>query len=336
MSANKRITMQDIARKAGVTAATVSMALRDHARISPETRERVRAVAERLGYRPDPLISALMSQRRGKQGDRSPGTLGVVSLWPAGPKNWKDDSFYAPYRAGLRERAVSLGYGVDVFPCDGSAASVRSLLRVLRARGIQGVVIAQAHESFTELPFSVEGFAAAYIGNGIRAPHLSRVDAALDYDFRLAWRRLREDGCRHIALLTWSLLTQKNEGAWMGAYLNAQRELPAKNRIPPLELEDMDDFAAIAAWINRHKPEVLLTERSGLFPRLRKKFPALRLVCLALADSDPYEGIRVGRRDIGAAAVDLVVAQLNRGERGIPSIPKRVLVEGIYAVAAGA
>lgn len=326
--------MKDIAREAGVTAATVSMALRDSPRISAETRMRVREAAAELGYRPDPLVSALMSQRRGKAGNSFPGVLAVVSLWPEGRNAWRDDPFYAPYRSGLRERAASMGYGVEIFACDGSTAQIRTLLRVLRARGIQGLVITQAHESFTELPFSLEGYAAAYIGNGIRTPHLSRVDAALDYDFRLVWYRLREQGCRRIGLLTWSVLTQKTEGAWMGAYLHAQRELPPRDRIPPLELEDMTDSDAIRDWCLRYRPGVLLTERSDLFPHLKHALPDLRLVGLALSETDRCEGIRVGRREIGAAAVDLVVAQLNRGERGEPELPKRVLIEGQYMASA--
>jgi hypothetical protein len=57
-------TLQDVATRTGVHRTTVSLALRDHPRIPAETRARVRAAAEALGYRINPLVSALMQSRR--------------------------------------------------------------------------------------------------------------------------------------------------------------------------------------------------------------------------------------------------------------------------------
>jgi DNA-binding LacI/PurR family transcriptional regulator len=61
----KRVTSRDVAEQAGVSRATVSYVLNDvqDQRISPETRARVREVARRLGYTPDPAARAL---RNGK------------------------------------------------------------------------------------------------------------------------------------------------------------------------------------------------------------------------------------------------------------------------------
>jgi len=58
------VTLADVARKAGVHRATVSLSLRNHPRIPVATRERIRAIASELGYRINPLVSALMQSRR--------------------------------------------------------------------------------------------------------------------------------------------------------------------------------------------------------------------------------------------------------------------------------
>lgn len=58
------ITMADVARAAGVHQTTVSLALRSHPRIPENTRKRIQQVAEEMGYRPNPLVSALIAQRR--------------------------------------------------------------------------------------------------------------------------------------------------------------------------------------------------------------------------------------------------------------------------------
>lgn len=59
------VSLQHIAVKAGVTKGTVSLALRNHPRISAATPVRVQAVAAELGYRPNPAVAAWMSHRRG-------------------------------------------------------------------------------------------------------------------------------------------------------------------------------------------------------------------------------------------------------------------------------
>ncbi|WP_419247660.1 LacI family DNA-binding transcriptional regulator [Roseibium aggregatum] len=54
-----RVTIADVAREAGVSAMTVSRALRDPDKVSEKTRAKIRAVVDRLGYVPDPAASAL-------------------------------------------------------------------------------------------------------------------------------------------------------------------------------------------------------------------------------------------------------------------------------------
>ena len=60
-------TLQDVADKAGVHRSTVSLALRNNARISAEVRERVQRIARELDYRTNPLVTALMRSRRTHQ-----------------------------------------------------------------------------------------------------------------------------------------------------------------------------------------------------------------------------------------------------------------------------
>lgn len=63
MGSPKRTTVYDVAREAEVAASTVSRAFNNPRRVNAVTREHVHTVAERLGYRPSPLASALQSGR---------------------------------------------------------------------------------------------------------------------------------------------------------------------------------------------------------------------------------------------------------------------------------
>ncbi len=64
MSGSK-VKMTDVAKAAGVSAMTVSRALKHDGRIAPVTRRKILAVVEQLGYRPDRLAGSFSSQRSG-------------------------------------------------------------------------------------------------------------------------------------------------------------------------------------------------------------------------------------------------------------------------------
>ena len=57
-------SMSQLARVAGVHQSTVSRALRRDRSIPAATRQRIQALADKLGYRPHPLVSALVALRR--------------------------------------------------------------------------------------------------------------------------------------------------------------------------------------------------------------------------------------------------------------------------------
>jgi hypothetical protein len=63
MVSKERVTLEDIARKAGVSVPTVSLALSGKGRIAQTTRERVLQVVEELSYQPDPAAKSLARRR---------------------------------------------------------------------------------------------------------------------------------------------------------------------------------------------------------------------------------------------------------------------------------
>ena len=71
------VRMVEIAQRLGVASSTISRALRNDPRISLELRKRVRVAADELGYQPNPLVSALMANRR-RRG--SGGAVDVIAL----------------------------------------------------------------------------------------------------------------------------------------------------------------------------------------------------------------------------------------------------------------
>ncbi|WP_081282656.1 LacI family DNA-binding transcriptional regulator [Mycobacterium asiaticum] len=104
-----RVTIKDIARVAGVSVTTVSDALSGNGRLTTETRERVRAVADELGYRPSAAARSLVGAR-----------TGLLLMSVSAPENeasslWSID-FFAHLMTAAAIRASARGYALALAP----------------------------------------------------------------------------------------------------------------------------------------------------------------------------------------------------------------------------
>jgi LacI family transcriptional regulator len=97
---SERVTIYDVAAAAHVSTATASKALNDTGRMSAETRERIRRVAQELGFRPNSLARSLTRKRSFTVGLLTDDTYGRFTL---------------PVMAGVSEGLID--HGVSVFLC---------------------------------------------------------------------------------------------------------------------------------------------------------------------------------------------------------------------------
>jgi LacI family transcriptional regulator len=139
---NKNIGIKDVAIAAGVSVTTVSHVLNEvaYARISPETRDKVRTIAEQLGYGPNRLAQALRTRRT--------GMLGLVS----------EDIATTPHAGriilGAEEAAKARGYNLVIINTSGSASleSRQADVEALLERRVDGIVYATMYHRNVELP----------------------------------------------------------------------------------------------------------------------------------------------------------------------------------------
>lgn len=122
MARRRAITIYDVAKRSGVSTATVSRALRG--RGSPETSARILAVAEELQFRPSHLARSLA--------ERQHAANGIVFPDLAGP-------YYADVVLGYEEVAADLGRSVLILTTKGRASADR-MVRDLAGR-VDGMVI---------------------------------------------------------------------------------------------------------------------------------------------------------------------------------------------------
>src|SRR5688572_25317997 len=125
-------TLRDVARRAGVSHTTVSLALRNDPVLPAPTRQRVRRLADTMGYRPNMLVSALMTQVRLRHPRRATEVIAVLTGGPSAD-NWKQHSAAVGFYEGARQRADDLGMRVECFWLGLDGARVAEVSRVLRA-----------------------------------------------------------------------------------------------------------------------------------------------------------------------------------------------------------
>ena len=102
-------SMQSIAKRAGVSCQTVSLALRNHPKISVETRTRIQKLADQLGYCPDPFVSSLMARIQSGKPVKQLGTLAFINSFTPSD-NRRHSSIYTEFFEGAAERSRQCGY----------------------------------------------------------------------------------------------------------------------------------------------------------------------------------------------------------------------------------
>lgn len=124
-------TIYDVARAAGVAPSTVSRAFSRPGRVNAETAERIRAVAEELGYRANPLARALPTGRT--------ALLALVISDVTNP-------FFFDIIRGAEEAASKAGYTLLVADAHESATAERETLERMITL-VEGVVLATSRMS---------------------------------------------------------------------------------------------------------------------------------------------------------------------------------------------
>lgn len=133
---SKRVTMADVAREAGVSLMTVSRAVNDKDGISDATRERVRAIANRLGYRPSLIARSLVTDRT--------GTIGLVVIDNANP-------FFSEISRGVEHAAYHEGYSVFLCNTEEDPQRERDILRSLEEKRVDGIVLCSSRLDDSDL-----------------------------------------------------------------------------------------------------------------------------------------------------------------------------------------
>lgn len=183
----KRITLRDVADATGLSPAAVSYALRG-LQVPVETQERVREVADRLGYQVDPVARALASGRTGYIGVLC-GSLSDI---------WQQN-----VAAALGRGLLDSGRHALIVDASNRPDLERELADQLVSRRVDALIVLWVDPAAAHWPEIARRTLLISIGDGIPGADTA-VEVVFDNDVgvRAALGQLHEAGHRHVAVLT--------------------------------------------------------------------------------------------------------------------------------------
>ncbi len=321
---DKRVVLSDVAKAADVSIMTVSYALRGNPKISGATRDRIQALADRMGYVPDPEIGRLMHLLRAGQARKQSWNMVLLIFSHLEPQS--SFSYTARVCEAANRRAQQLGFDLDNVCIDITQTNPARTTQMLEARGIRGVLIPPLPEVLDcGRLLDWEKFAVVAATYSAIGCSIDRVVPHHLSNFRLLMKHLRAQGHQRIGMLVGSDLQSRFNNCHLEHYCY----LRAIGDIAPLPYLADPSPSAIEEWVKAHHPTVIVSGigQEGVVEacRLASRLP---VVLMDTTNRPDCAGIDQVPEEIGRSAVELLSAKMQRGEWGLPQNPQVTMVEG--------
>lgn len=327
----KRPSCKTIAEEAGVSRMTVSMALRDHPRVAEATRERIKKIAIRQGYTPDPNLTQLMRYLRKRDISKEEPVIALLN-----GKRYPVKEF-GPVakliREGAIEHAEALGFKTEDFWLHEPNMRVERIVQILETRGIHGVVVLPVEALRDVFSFPHEEFegvatcsVAAKLGFNQVHPHFYQAMHA-------GISSLSEKGFNRIGFCVTDAEDEQSNHLYHCYLTWYQQGIRKADRIPPL-LKDLIQKEDLLKWVKKYRPEVVYSSNLDHYRWLLDagmKVPddiAFAALGPAEENLENIARVEIGYRKIGATAIDILKAKLAHESVGPTHNPTVTLIRG--------
>lgn len=315
----KKVSIKDIAQKAGVSNATVSLVMNDknkNGRVSREKAEEIKRIAKEMNYQPNVVARSLQSGRS--------HTIGLLVADISNP-------FFASLAFFIQERSEKAGYAVIIMNTNESDTQMEKMINILKNRQVDGYVIVPTKRGEHSLQDLLDVNAPLVLVDRYY-PSLQTYNVMLDgyqASFQAA-KLLMEKGCRKIGLVVYGG-TQSHMSDRRYGYVDALRsadlyrpELVCEVNFNSLE-EDMSD--AISYLLDQGVDGIYFVTISISLLGIRYLFEQgvkiqedVQVVCFDKSEvfdymPKPIPYVLQPIEAMGNKAVDLLLAQMKSDER---------------------
>lgn len=328
----QNVSLEDIAEKAGYHRTTVSRALKNDPRLSKATIDKIQKIAQQMGFRVNPFISSMMTQRANKIRLSHAGTIAVIL-----PKKEEeiDTLHYIGQQSirGILGRARERGFTCDTFDLSDKNLNLNRIGHILKARGISGLCFAPMIKPDNHLSMDWENIAVSAVGHSIKSPPLSRSCHHQYHGMIIALEAIRNLGYKRIGFSLSPGVSKRVDDAWLSAFLKIRYYQPDIHM--DIAMPDQHNPQEIKDWIHRESLQIILSDSSYYTKYIQEAGLSVPGdVAYASLAWDPKDtrcaGINQHSDQVGAAGIDLLIAQLQRNERGLPKHPRTIMVEGSW------
>jgi LacI family transcriptional regulator len=318
-----------LAEASGVSTATVSRALAGHPAVLPETRARIVALARDHGYLRNDLMAKLRSHVRTGRTQRFYGNIAVIHV-PAAAQ----PQLLANQRqiiTGAKARAQELGFQLYEFSLSQEKIGTKGYVRMLKARGVQGVIFLYTEPTKMLDDFPWEDFSTIENDYGSNEPVLHTV--CVDHHLSLtgALRRLETGGYRRIGFFISEFKDSRVGWRWSASFASYQRHSKTIGQVP-MHKADKIVAGSFLDWYREHRPDLLIghvdeavtwLEKAGVKVPDETAFFNLNW----FERTRPCAGLDLRLELQGRVATENLVAQIQRTERGLPQDPRIIMVQ---------
>lgn len=209
-----RITLADIARKAGVSKMTVSRVISGKGQIASDTRIRVMRIIDEMGYHPNLIARSLAS--------RHSMILGVIIPWK---ERLLLDNYFAQVLSGIMDSARNHHYRILLCPVEIGRDDGKKYLNIARTRLLDGMILVQTKSDDPNIDVLADsGFPFILVNQRPLSKHCSYVDSENVKGAQTAVRYLYGLGHREIACVAGSM-DESNGRDRLQGYRQTMKEL---------------------------------------------------------------------------------------------------------------
>ena len=326
---SKTPNQREIAKAAGVSVATVSLALRNHPSIPETTRVRIREVAEKLGYRPNPRVAELMGHiRKNRSVDAFKETVALI--WSdIGQAMVRESPSLNAFEQALQQALQAQGMGIQIF-YQQPDLSWQRLEQILHARGIRGLILAPLmREDQMQLDWNWTGLSVVLVGSADWQPEFNRVRFNHFAEMGVLLSHIQKMGRRRMGMVIEKDLEARSQHAIDGGFwAGVPDAVRKKNAIFELHGQEHEAFFK---WLYSYQPDSLIVGSPEVLRWIGKRdsLPPIFLRSLeGFEGTVPLPGIRQNYRELGQVASKQLIAQLQLNQSGVPARPLQILITG--------